>query len=145
MSNIILFIVIVGYFIIRPQLQYQKVDFREAIFEHNIRISINELEIDENQRLILRAQPTWIIGVFYNDRWNKVVILRDGKYKKIINTPYSVKVDGSIGLLIPKQKLSIEKMPEDKKQLNLLQVLIIIITIFIVVKYIFLKLSIRRK
>jgi len=77
------------------------VDFREAILYHDIRISINDREIHENQSLYFSTQPTWVIGIFHNGKWNKEVILRDGKYKKIRNTPYSVKLDGSIGLIIP--------------------------------------------
>lgn len=104
-----------------------EVDFREAILHHDIRISLNDKEIDENQMLILSSQPTWVVGIYYDGKWNKEVILRDGKYNEIKNTPYSVKLSGSIGLLIPdpatyniygnipyeekKQKLSDRKIP----------------------------------
>jgi len=78
-----------------------RVDFREAILYHDIRISLNGEDIHENQTLLLSTQPTWVVGIYYDGKWQKEVILRDGNYNKVRNTPYQVKLDGSIGLIIP--------------------------------------------
>jgi len=94
------------------------VDFREAILYQDIRISLNDVEINENQTLILSSQPTWVVGIYYNGEWHKEVILRDGKYNKIRNTPYSVKLDGSIGLIIPGSSEPTDTMSVSTKILN---------------------------
>ena len=91
-----------------------KIDFREAILYHDIKITLNGEEIHENQTLFLSSQPTWVVGVYYDGKWNKEVILRNGDYNRIRNTPYSVKLDGSIGLLIPDSDPIPDKIKEEK-------------------------------
>ena len=78
----------------------EKLDFREAILNRGMRISINDREITEHQNLIFRLQPTWIIGIYHNGNWNNTVVTRDNKFHRIIDTPYKVKLNGSLTIQI---------------------------------------------
>ena len=133
----------------------ERIDFREAILNHGIRISISEKEISANQCLLFRTQPTWVVGIYHNNEWNNTVVLRNNKYNQITNTPYSVKLNGSLSVLIndnmeAKPKSTIQKLGhnfvtnKDKKNVFLLNCFGVII-IFIIVYKVFSKKKVIKK
>jgi len=65
----------------------EKIDFREAILDHGMRISLNGKELDKYQQFIW-SEDSYIIGIFYNGQWNETVIMRGRKRREIKNTPY---------------------------------------------------------
>jgi len=91
--------------VVKKEEKYHEVDFREAILFYGTRISLNGEEMNENQSLYLSSECTWVVGIHYNKKWHKVVILRDGQYKKVEGTPFSVRLKGSVGLLMPESEM----------------------------------------
>ena len=91
--------------IIKKKEKYHEVDFREAILFYGMKLSLNDVKMNENQSLWLASEATWVVGIHYNNKWNKAVILRNGEYNKIEGTPFSVRLNGSVGLLIPESEM----------------------------------------
>ncbi len=113
------------------------VDFRTAILDNGMRISLNDVEISHTQSLIFSKDETWVVGICYVGCWYQSIVKVGGGYTKIKGTPYLVKLDArTINIKNHKKEFELRSNNNEEGDImfSIWQVLMIVLISLVVLK-----------